>query len=451
METKQDPTLNQIQEAIDHVDRPLASDLLRKIQKGELRDPVALDSVTSLQIVNFPNLSDQDAFQIITSHVLDFFRLEISFEQSILARYAFQGEDTKNIQRANIKKAILGNNAERLGNLTIGEWLLKFDNAYKVGERDDRSILEFILNEPEARNLNAVQRNALKEIIHTYDELIAEEVVDVFDLTDAVRRIQQHGIPEKSLLPKSPYVEPGHSMGAPATPRPATPEYSPTISAPTPTIPERPTQEAPKEITITPMPLKVAIEKYPGVGEQTISSSPINVSSSPNPLRPTVKNWIRDYYDIIGTGKHSLLERSKYLYSSPNAKMLSESDRQKLLEVIRSIEENANLTIDATNQKIVFEARPEAPEPTPAPQKPTQTPQEASLSQKLASREKTPSQNVSPAPRATTSETDKKSAVSRSQFNNMELGSTFHDAANLENVSDMRFDAPHTLPNEDQR
>ncbi|KKQ06671.1 MAG: Bt, partial [Candidatus Moranbacteria bacterium GW2011_GWF1_36_4] len=77
-------------------------------------------------------------------------------------------------------------------------------------------------------------------------------------------------------------------------------------------------------------------------------------------LRPTIRNWIKDYYQEMGTGKHDLMQRGDYLYHSKNTKGVSEVERQKLMTIIKSLEDGTLLKIDEQQKEIVFDAYKES-------------------------------------------------------------------------------------------
>ncbi len=102
-----------------------------------------------------------------------------------------------------------------------------------------------------------------------------------------------------------------------------------------------------------------ALGKYPRLGEQQVTKERIKVGGHPDPVRPTLSNWIRVYRDELGVGYHEPMERGKFLFDSVNGKRLSAEDRERLNLVLRSIEENVPLDIDSAKPEIVFpEAEP---------------------------------------------------------------------------------------------
>ncbi|MEI7750074.1 MAG: hypothetical protein WCJ25_03655 [Candidatus Moraniibacteriota bacterium] len=118
------------------------------------------------------------------------------------------------------------------------------------------------------------------------------------------------------------------------------------------------------------LPLLSAIGKYPRLGEQQISTERLTLRNQPEPVRPSLANWIRVYRDELGVGHHDPMVRGKFLFDSENGKRLSSEERERLNLILRSIEENTSLDIDAEKLEIVFPsfaqtppARPVAPKP----------------------------------------------------------------------------------------
>ena len=102
------------------------------------------------------------------------------------------------------------------------------------------------------------------------------------------------------------------------------------------------------------IPIILALKKYPNVGEMLITDKPLRLEVFSHPVRPSVKNWLEDYFEKIGTSKHNSLERGHYLFNSENAKLLSWQERRRLEEVLRSFDNETSLLIDTENQQIIF-------------------------------------------------------------------------------------------------
>jgi hypothetical protein len=101
--------------------------------------------------------------------------------------------------------------------------------------------------------------------------------------------------------------------------------------------------------------LSEALLKYPKLAEQGITTDQIKLRYSPEPVRPSIKNWITDFHDALGAGKHGPVERGNFLFHSENGKNLSAIDRQRLGIILKSLDEQTLLTIDGEKQVVVFE------------------------------------------------------------------------------------------------
>ncbi len=111
--------------------------------------------------------------------------------------------------------------------------------------------------------------------------------------------------------------------------------------------------EATKKIVS--IPLKKALLDYPKLGEQNVTISQIELKYFPTPVRPSIKNWITDFHDQMGAIKHSPIDRGNYLFHSENGKKLTSLERQKLSMILKSLDEDTNLDIDAEAQVLIFE------------------------------------------------------------------------------------------------
>lgn len=103
------------------------------------------------------------------------------------------------------------------------------------------------------------------------------------------------------------------------------------------------------------LPLAKAIEQYPKLGEQGITVNPLKLKYFEMPMRPSIKNWITDFHDNMGAGKHGAIDRGNYLYHGENGKKLTPLERQKLSSILKSLDENSPITVDPEKQIVVFE------------------------------------------------------------------------------------------------
>lgn len=98
-----------------------------------------------------------------------------------------------------------------------------------------------------------------------------------------------------------------------------------------------------------------AAVKYERLGEQLLTEKQIKIKNSADPARPSIKNWILDYQEKMGAGKHSPIDRGNYLFHSENGKLLTPLERMRLGMILKSLDEGTQLTIDMEKETIVFE------------------------------------------------------------------------------------------------
>lgn len=123
---------------------------------------------------------------------------------------------------------------------------------------------------------------------------------------------------------------------------------------PTPKMSEK-EDEIPTVQTVS-LPLLDALSKYQRLSEQTVTEDRIAVKGESQPVRGSIRNWLRNYRDSVGIRKHSTVERGQFLFQSDNTKRLSAAEREKLSLILRSLDENIPVSIDVERQEIVFPA-----------------------------------------------------------------------------------------------
>ncbi len=108
-----------------------------------------------------------------------------------------------------------------------------------------------------------------------------------------------------------------------------------------------------------------AIKKFPELQGQIITQSRVPSDTSSADLPPTIRNWVNNYFSVVGTDNKDSMKRSNYIYHSNNTKMLRSKEKRRLAEIFRSIEENTKLEIDGGERRIVFRTSEQAaPPPT---------------------------------------------------------------------------------------
>lgn len=106
-----------------------------------------------------------------------------------------------------------------------------------------------------------------------------------------------------------------------------------------------------------------ALKKFPKLGEQNITVNMIKLKYFPTPVRPSIKNWVTDYQDFAGPGQHSAVERGNFIFHGENAKKLTPLEKQKVSFVLRMLDEDGEVKIDALAQTMVLEIE-ESPKQT---------------------------------------------------------------------------------------
>ncbi|MDD5083871.1 MAG: hypothetical protein PHT88_02940 [Candidatus Moranbacteria bacterium] len=120
-------------------------------------------------------------------------------------------------------------------------------------------------------------------------------------------------------------------------------------------------EAAVKKASIVEMALLDALSKYSRLNDQQVTGSRLKIRSEKELVRGSVRNWLRAYRDIVGARKHSSVERGQFLFQAENTKNLTMQDREKISLILKSLDENEPISIDAERQEIIFPAAPTMP------------------------------------------------------------------------------------------
>lgn len=123
-------------------------------------------------------------------------------------------------------------------------------------------------------------------------------------------------------------------------------------------------QETAKIISMT---ISEALKTYPEIGEQAITSEKLELKSFPYPVRPSINNWISDYTFTVGFNNTNPMIRGNYLFRNKNTERLTEEERNRLSQILKSLDENTPISIDESRHAVVF-LKMETPEPRKQPQ-----------------------------------------------------------------------------------
>lgn len=97
-----------------------------------------------------------------------------------------------------------------------------------------------------------------------------------------------------------------------------------------------------------------ALGKFSNLGNQSITSENIKLKSQVALVRPTLSNWLKNYRDELGIGKHDAVARAKFLFESQNTTKLPSKERERIHTLVRSLEDNELVNIDSQKQEMIF-------------------------------------------------------------------------------------------------
>ncbi len=315
--------------------------------KIEQVDPVLFAKlqkwIVYLQLVAFPNLSDQECGEILKNHYLEAFRINVPMENRISGKLFLFPYLVRDEVREVLKRGLV-ENAERLGMQTIGQWIQEFEKEFNVHSRTESAPVQFVRENPKASTLSPTEQHILKETLHVYDYLLVSNLpAEGEDL---------HNLMESGALEK----ETG-SYGQQAFSKGRSNERSNSVYAQN----SGKTASGVTQKKLISIPLLEALGQFSNLGEQVITSNPLKLRYFPTPVKSSIKNWITDYHDVLGAGKHETMDRGNYLFHSENGKKLTPFERQKVSMLLKSLDEGMPLEIDGDGQKIIFSAPVETP------------------------------------------------------------------------------------------
>jgi hypothetical protein len=113
-----------------------------------------------------------------------------------------------------------------------------------------------------------------------------------------------------------------------------------------------------QQASLTNITVHEALKNYPELGEQLITSEKITLHNFPEPVRPSIKNWLAEYTFTLGPDKEKrgAVERSRYLFQNVNARNLKNDDRQRLSYILRAYDENLPITVNKSTKQVIFTA-----------------------------------------------------------------------------------------------
>ncbi|MCX6761677.1 MAG: hypothetical protein NTY33_02430 [Candidatus Moranbacteria bacterium] len=282
------------------------------------------DLLIQLQLIAFQNIAEDEAISILKNNCLESFRYDIDLRGGITARLFIEPYTVRDELRKKLKKALI-ENQQKIGTMTIGEWISDFEAMFDVKTRELTASAEFISKHPKAVFLAPSEKIKLKELLYTYDYLLVSTLPATGQSLENLLASASSGINSPSNL---------HSN-----------------------IAQRNETERIQGMRTESLPISIAMEKYPELGEQLITSSHIKLKVFPEPVRPSIKNWLSDYTFTVGVSNHDPIVRGNYLFKSENGRPLSTADRDKLTAILKSFEEKTPLAVNTSTKQVVFIAQ----------------------------------------------------------------------------------------------
>ena len=115
------------------------------------------------------------------------------------------------------------------------------------------------------------------------------------------------------------------------------------------------------------MPLLKALSDYPDLHNQRVTDGKIQIKSERDPVPATIRNWLRAYRDELGVGRHNTVDRGRFLFQTENTKNLTQSERERISLLVKSLDDDDPIRFHLTQKKILF------PEPTASVEKTTRS------------------------------------------------------------------------------
>lgn len=331
--------INEAREAVVHGDAGPAWRCLRELvelekgSSGSSLSPEVMTLKTDLRYTALPTLSVEEAASILQSEIINLFSRGIDLDDRLSVRYAFTVYGDHEMERQELRKAILGNKEQVAGN-TIGEWLKEFDKKFPPATRDSRHVFEFLSTN---RQLSERDRLLLTLILTAYENWLATERLNIFDLA----YLKQH--PEiVAEMDRSQSSGQGPYNSSAANQAYQSREQQSRTSAPAQKLK---------------LPLLKALADYPRLSDQLITTEKIKLKGQSDLQRPSLANWIHYYREELGIGFHDQVTRGRFLFQSENGKRLSADERERINLLLKSIEEEFPLEIDTDRQMVIFPAK----------------------------------------------------------------------------------------------
>jgi len=270
------------------------------------------------KLENFSSLSDQECVSIISGYLLEALESDVYIDWEIVTKFIVLPFPARNDLRKILNLA-LRSNRQMIGIFSIGQWIEKYRKTYENIERTPNTFFEFVSSDTEIKKLDRKSQIKLMRILRLYDYLLVEPINGLTDVVMKIIKFPMYVSSPESAVSQAMIEE--------------NKNYIPRL----------------EKTTIDNM-----LRNYPALGEQLITSEKIKLQNFPEPVRPSIKNWLADYTFNLGYENRGAIQRGTYLFQSINTRRLSPGDRQKLQYILKAYDENLPVPINPNTNQIVF-------------------------------------------------------------------------------------------------
>lgn len=164
--------------------------------------------IVRLKLTALPMLNNEESVKIVKEHFLEGLGQEIDIENRLTAKLFSIPLTPRDEFRQELQRAVQ-NNQQKIGSLTIGQWLTDYNNFTDPGQRTNISPREYLLQSRTASPFSQEDKNKLYTLFHVYDRLLLvtpvmseEEMQEIIGLTS--RPLSPEKTPSPREKPKPP-------------------------------------------------------------------------------------------------------------------------------------------------------------------------------------------------------------------------------------------------------
>ncbi len=319
-----------IKNIIDESDPGEAIELLKELKKSNSSLGLPASLILQLKFIAFPSLSDDEASELLQKNYLDAFSFNILFKGLLTAKLFSIPYSVRDELRKKLKRALV-ENQQKLGLLTVGQWITEFEKTHDVKTRNLSASVDFVNTSRNAMALSPIEKGRLKELINTYDYLLVTTLPATGPALNAILNSNH----QSSQNLSSTQSQTLHNF-----------------------IPQDPILSNLEDQTkIEHLSLSDVLKKFPELGEQLITSMRIKLKNFPEPVRPSINNWLSDYTFSLGFESHSAMDRGTYLFRNDNSKILNSNDRERLSFILKAYDENSLVDVNVNTKQVIFPKR----------------------------------------------------------------------------------------------